>query len=64
MKKILIILALMLGAVTAKAQWTLQAYGEYDYTRSSGSSAAFAVKGDCRMADNFNLGLGLQATTF
>lgn len=64
MKKILIILTLMLSVVTAKAQWTLQAYGEYDYTRSSGSSASFAVKGDCRLADNFNLGVGLQATTF
>ena len=64
MKKILIILALMLGGVTAKAQWTLQAYSEYDYTRSSGSSASFAVKGDYRIADNFNMGLSFQATTF
>ena len=63
MKKTLIILGLLLGVVSAKAQWTLQTYGEYDYTRTSGSSASLALKGDYRMADNFNIGLGFQATT-
>jgi hypothetical protein len=63
MKKVFITLGLLLFAFAARAQWTLQTYGEYDYTRTSGSSGSLALKGDCRMADNFNLGLGFQATT-
>ena len=63
MKKTILTLGLLLFAMAARAQWTLQAYGEYDYTRTSGSSASLALKGDYRLAKNFNIGLGFQATT-
>ena len=63
MKKTLILIGMLLVVLGAKAQWTLQTYGEYDYTRTSGSSASLALKGDCRLSDNFNIGLGFQATT-
>ena len=63
MRRTILTFSLLLLAFVARAQWTLQAYGEYDYTRTSGSSASLAVKGDCQIADNFNLGLGFQATT-
>ena len=63
MKKVLITLGLLLFAFTAKAQWTLQTYGEYDYTRTSGSSASLALKADYQLADNFNIGFGYQGTT-
>ena len=63
MKRIIIIFGLLLGAVTARAQWTLRTYGEYDYTRTSGSSASLALMGNYQFADNFNMGLGIQATT-
>ncbi len=63
MKKILIIFGLMLSVVTARAQWTLRTYGEYDYTRTSGSSASFAFLGNYQLANNFNIGLGFQAST-
>ena len=63
MKKTLLILTLVLAAFGAQAQWTLKGYSEYDYTRTSGSSAAFAVIGNCQLANNFNLGLGFQGTT-
>jgi len=57
------ILVLLVSAFAARAQWTLRTYAEYDYTRTSGSSASLAVLGNCQLANNFNLGLGLQATT-
>lgn len=63
MKKTLIILSLLLGVVSARAQWTLQAYTEYDYTRTSGSSASMALIGNYQLANNFNICLGFQATT-
>ena len=63
MKKTLFLFVLMLFAFSAKAQWTLRTYGEYDYTRTSGSSASLALMGNYQMADNFNIGLGFQATT-
>ena len=49
--------------LTVKAQWTLQTYAEYDYTRTSGSSASLALKGNYQLADNFNIGLGYHGTT-
>ena len=63
MKKVLITLGLLLFTFTARAQWTLRTYGEYDYTRTSGSSASLALLGNYQLANNFNIGLGLQATT-
>lgn len=63
MKKILFLFCLMCLGLTARAQWTLRTYGEYDYTRTSGHSASLAVLGDYQLANNFNIGLGLQATT-
>jgi len=63
MKKILFLFCLMCLGLTVRAQWTLRTYGEYDYTRTSGHSASLAVLGDCQLANNFNIGLGLQATT-
>ena len=63
MKKTFVLLVLMLFAFSAKAQWTLRTYGEYDYTRTSGSSASLALMGNYQLADNFNIGLGFQATT-
>jgi hypothetical protein len=57
------ILVLLVSAFAARAQWTLRTYAEYDYTRTSASSASLAVLGNCQLANNFNLGLGLQATT-
>ena len=63
MKKLCFLLCLLCVTMAARAQWTLQAYGEYDYTRTSGSSASLALKGDYQLADNFNIGLGFQATT-
>ena len=53
----------MLSVVTASAQWTLRTYGEYDYTRTSGSSASFAFLGNYQLANNFNMGVGFQAST-
>ena len=63
MKKTLFLFVLMLFFFFSKAQWTLRTYGEYDYTRTSGSSASLALMGNYQMADNFNIGLGFQATT-
>lgn len=63
MKRVFITLGLLLTAFAAQAQWTLQAYGEYDYTRTSGSSASLALKADYQLAENFNIGLGYQGTT-
>ena len=63
MKKAILTLGLLLFAMAARAQWTLQTYCEYDYTRTEGSSAAFALKGNYQLADNFNIGLGYQGTT-
>jgi hypothetical protein len=63
MKKVLITLGLLLFTFVARAQWTLQTYGEYDYTRTSGNSASLALKADYQLADNFNIGFGYQGTT-
>ena len=63
MKRILFTLSLLFVAFAARAQWTLQTYGEYDYTRTSGSSASLALKADCQLAENFNIGFGYQGTT-
>lgn len=63
MKKTLILILLLSVVFTARAQWTLRGYSEYDYTRTSGSSAAFAVIGNCQLANNFNIGIGFQCTT-
>lgn len=60
MKKLILIFGLLLVAFVARAQWTLKSYCEYDYTRTSGSTAALAVLGDYQLADNFNIGLGYQ----
>ena len=63
MKKVLITLGLLIFAFAARAQWTLQTYGEYDYTRTSGNSASLALKADYQLAENFNIGFGYQGTT-
>lgn len=63
MRKVFITLGLLIVAFAAKAQWTLQTYAEYDYTRTSGSSASLALIGDCQLSDNFTIGLGYQGTT-
>ena len=60
MKRIFITLCLLLSGFAARAQWTLRSYCEYDYTRTSGNSAVWAVLGDYQLADNFNIGLGYQ----
>ena len=54
---------MLLATLGAHAQWTLKGYCEYDYTRTSGSSAAFAAMGNYQLANIFNIGLGFQATT-
>ena len=64
MKKALIIFTLLLAAFSVQAQWTLKTYGEYDYTLASGHSGSWAVMGDYQLANNFNIGLGYQVTTF
>ena len=63
MKKTFFLLVLLFLTFSAKAQWTLKGYSEYDYTRTSGSSASFAVLGNYQLANNFNIGLGFQGTT-
>lgn len=64
MKRALITFTLLLFFVfTAKAQWTLQTYAEYDYTRTEGSNGAFVLKGNCQLAKFVNIGLGYQGTT-
>ena len=63
MKRLFITLCFIALAFTAKAQWTLQTYAEYDYTRTSGSSASLALKGNYQLADNFNIGFGYQGTS-
>ena len=63
MKKICLLLCLLVVGMAARAQWTLRTYAEYDYTRTSGSSALWSVLGDYQLADNFNIGLGYQITT-
>ena len=63
MKRIIFTLGLLFIAFAAKAQWTLQTYGEYDYTRTSGNSASLALKADYQLAENFNIGFGYQGTT-
>ena len=60
MKRIFITLCLLLSGFAARAQWTLRSYCEYDYTRTSGNNAVWAVLGDYQLADNFNIGLGYQ----
>ena len=64
MKKVLITLCLLFFAFAVRAQWTLQTYGEYDYTRTSGSSASWALLGNYQLANNFNIGFGYQISTF
>ena len=64
MKKLFFSFVLLLLTFSLKAQWTLRTYGEYDYTRTSGSTASLALLGDYQLANNFNIGLGYQATTF
>lgn len=54
----------MLAAFCAKAQWTFQTYGEFDYSRALGHSESLALKGNCQLADNFQIGLGIQSSTF
>lgn len=56
-------LVLLVCAFAARAQWTLQTYAEYDYTRTSGSSVSLALKADYQLAENFNIGFGYQGTT-
>ena len=63
MKKLCFLICLLCAGLAARAQWTLQTYGEYDYTPTSGSSASLALKSDYRLAENFNIGLGYQGTT-
>lgn len=63
MKKTLLMLVLLVCAFAARAQWTLQTYAEYDYTRTSGSSVSLALKADYQLAENFNIGFGYQGTT-
>ena len=63
MKKTILTLFMLLFALMARAQWTLQTYAEYDYTRTSGSSASLALKADYQLADNFNIGFGYQGAT-
>lgn len=63
MKKVFITFALLLFAFTAKAQWTLQTYAEYDYTRTGGSSASLALKANYQIASFINVGVGYQGTT-
>ena len=63
MKKAFLFFALMLVSFGVQAQWTLKGYSEFDYTRTSGTSASFAVLGNYQLADNFNMGLGFQGTT-
>ena len=63
MKKVFITLGLLLITFAANAQWTFQTYGEYDYTRTSGSSASLALKANHQLAENFNIGFGYQGTT-
>jgi len=64
MKRALITFTLLFFfAFTAKAQWTLQTYAEYDYTRTEGGNGAFVLKGNCQLAKFVNIGLGYQGTT-
>ena len=63
MKKVLFLFCLLCLGITAKAQWSLRTYAEYDYTRTEGSSAAFALKANCQVASFVNIGLGYQGTT-
>ncbi len=63
MKKVFITLGLLLITFAANAQWTFQTYGEYDYTRTSGSSASLALKANHQLAENFNIGFGYHGTT-
>ena len=63
MRKTILTLFLLSLAFAAKAQWTLQTYGEHDYTRTEGSSASLALKAHYQLADNVCLGFGYQGTT-
>ena len=63
MKKTLLLLCLVCLGFSLRAQWTLQTYGEYDYTRTEGSSASLALKANYQIASFVNVGFGYQGTT-
>ncbi len=63
MKKTILTLSLLLFAFAAKAQWTLQTYGEYDYTRPQGSSGSLALKAIYQLPERMTFGLGYQGAT-
>ena len=62
MKRFIFVLSFLFSICYAQAQWTLEAYGEYDYTRTSGSGFSLAAKGDYQFNKTFKMGLGLQET--
>ena len=64
MKKLCFLLCFLCVGMAARAQWTVRSYSEFDYTRSSGSSASWAVLGNYQLADNFSIGLGYQVASF
>ena len=63
MRKTIFTLLLLSVAFVAKAQWTLQTYGEYDYNRTDGSSGLLALKANYQLGDNVSFGFGYQGTT-
>jgi len=63
MRKTILTLLMLCLAFVAKAQWTLQTYGEYDYTRTEGSTASLALMARYQLAENVCFGLGYQGTT-
>ena len=62
MRKLFFAAALVLLAFAANAQH-LRAYAEYDYNRTEGSRANFAIASNFLIADNFHLDLGIQVGT-
>lgn len=62
MKRFIFVLSFLLSICYAQAQWTLEAYGEYDYTRTNGNGFSLAAKGDYQFNKTFKMGLGLQET--
>ena len=55
MKRFIFTLSLLFSICYAQAQWTFEAYGEYDYTRTSGSGFSLAAKGDYQFNKTFKM---------
>ena len=61
-RRIILSLCFVATCFSLMAQGNLKAYAEYDYYRTNKKGFAMSVVSDYQLADNFNIGLGFQAS--